>query len=140
MAEYDTENIFAKILSKELPCHNVFENETTIAFMDIMPRADGHVLVLPKTPSRNLLDIEQSDLNEVLATVKRIAAAQKKAFGADGITLQQFSEPAGGQVVFHTHFHVIPRFDGLPLKPHTGDIADDNLLASQAEKLKAALI
>ena len=139
MAEYDNDNIFAKILRGELPSQKVFENETTIVVMDIMPRGEGHALVLPKAPSRNLLDIDLQALSDVMATAQRVANAQMKAFDADGITMQQFSEPAGGQVVFHTHVHLIPRFDGVPLKPHTGDMEDQDVLAKHAEKLKAAL-
>jgi histidine triad (HIT) family protein len=139
MAEYDPENIFAKILRGEFPCHKVHEDDDTIVIMDIMPRGDGHVLVIPKAPSRNILDIATGDLATLYATVQRIARAAMRAFGADGITIQQFSEPAGGQVVFHTHVHVIPRHEGVALKPHTGERADDSVLAAQAEKLSAAL-
>jgi histidine triad (HIT) family protein len=139
MAEYDPENIFARILRGEFPCHKVHEDDDTIVIMDIMPRGDGHVLVIPKAPSRNILDIATGDLATLYATVQRIARAAMRAFGADGITIQQFSEPAGGQVVFHTHVHVIPRHEGVSLKPHTGERADDAVLAAQAGKLRAAL-
>jgi histidine triad (HIT) family protein len=139
MTAYDPENIFAKILRGELPCEKVFEDEKTLALMDIMPRGDGHTLVLPKAPSRNLLDIDDADLAAVMITARKLAKAQKTAFAADGITLQQFSESAGGQVVFHTHVHVIPRFEGVPLRPHTGEMADMKLLAEHAEKIRAAL-
>jgi histidine triad (HIT) family protein len=107
--------------------------------MDIMPRGDGHALVIPKAPSRNILDIEPSDLAALYATVQKVARAATRAFGAEGITIQQFNEPAGGQVVFHTHVHVIPRHEGVSLKPHTGERADDAVLAAQAEKLRAAM-
>lgn len=139
MPAYDPENIFAKILRGELPCEKVYEDQNTIAIMDIMPRGDGHTLVLPKTPSRNLLDIDTDSLATVLATAQKIAHAQMKAFNADGITLQQFSESAGGQVVFHTHVHVIPRHEGIPMRPHTGDMAPSDLLAEHAEKIRTAL-
>tara|TARA_R110002124_G_scaffold104370_5_gene254285 strand:- start:8126 stop:8548 length:423 start_codon:yes stop_codon:yes gene_type:complete len=139
MTAYDPDNIFAKILRGELPSHKVFEDEKTIAILDVMPRGDGHVLVLPKAPSRNLLDIDSEDLSAVTITAQKLAKALKKAFDADGITMQQFSENAGGQVVFHTHFHVIPRHSGVALRPHTGEMADPDLLASQAEKIRAAL-
>lgn len=139
MADYDPDNIFAKILRGEFPCHKVHEDDDTLVIMDIMPRGDGHVLVIPKAPSRNILDIATGDLKTLYATVQRIARAAKRAFGADGITIQQFNEPAGGQVVFHTHVHVIPRHEGVALKPHTGERADDALLAAQAGKLRAAL-
>lgn len=136
---YDDQNVFAKILRGELPSHKIFEDDKTLVIMDIMPRGDGHVLVIPKAPSRNILDIAQDDLNAVMATTQMMARAVIKAFDADGSTIQQFSEPAGGQVVFHTHVHVIPRFDGVSLKPHTGAMADNDLLATQAEKIRAAL-
>lgn len=139
MTAYDSENIFAKILRGELPCEKVFEDEKTIAIMDIMPRGDGHTLILPKAPSRNLLDIDADNLAAILATAQKVAKAQMNAFDADGITLQQFSESAGGQVVFHTHIHVIPRHDGVALRPHTGDMASPDLLAEHAEKIRAEL-
>jgi histidine triad (HIT) family protein len=136
---YDDQNVFAKILRGELPSQKVFEDDKTIVIMDIMPRGDGHVLVVPKAPSRNIFDIEQVDLNALMATVQKMAHTVVKAFDADGTTIQQFSEPAGGQVVFHTHVHVIPRFDGVSLKPHTGEMADNDLLAAQADKIRAVL-
>ncbi|MEL7527300.1 MAG: HIT family protein [Pseudomonadota bacterium] len=136
---YDDQNVFAKILRGELPSHTVFEDEKTLVIMDIMPRGDGHILVVPKAPSRNILDIEPDDLNAVMATVQKMARTVIKAFGADGTTIQQFSEPAGGQVVFHTHVHVIPRFEGVSLRPHTGEMADNDVLAANAEKIRAVL-
>ncbi|MFK8036311.1 MAG: HIT family protein [Hyphomicrobiales bacterium] len=139
MTAYDSENIFAKILRGELPCEKIFEDEKTIAIMDIMPRGDGHTLILPKAPSRNLLDIDADNLAAVLATAQKVAKAQMNAFDADGITLQQFSESAGGQVVFHTHVHVIPRHEGVALRPHTGDMASPDLLAEHAAKIRAEL-
>ena len=136
---YDDQNVFAKILRGELPSHKIYEDDKTIVIMDIMPRGDGHVLVVPKAPSRNILDIAPDDLAAVMATAQKMARAVMKAFGADGTTIQQFSEPAGGQVVFHTHVHVIPRFDGVALRPHTGEMADGDVLAANAEKIRAVL-
>jgi histidine triad (HIT) family protein len=136
---YDDQNVFAKILRGELPSQTVYEDDKTLAIMDIMPRGDGHVLVIPKAPSRNILDIAEEDLNAVMATVQRLARAVIKAFDADGTTIQQFSESAGGQVVFHTHVHVIPRFEGVKLRPHTGEMADGEVLAAHAEKIRSAL-
>ncbi|MFN3252267.1 HIT family protein [Roseibium album] len=138
-AQYDDQNVFAKILRGELPSHKIYEDDKTLVIMDIMPRGDGHILVIPKAPSRNILDIETDDLNAVMATVQKMAHTVITAFGADGTTIQQFSEPAGGQVVFHTHVHVIPRFEGISLKPHTGEMADNDLLAGHAEKIRKAL-
>src|SRR5581483_1319211 len=109
MPTYDPNNIFAKILRGELPSYKVYEDETALAFLDIMPRAPGHTLVLPTAPARNLLDVGADDLAHVMKIAQRIAKASMKAFGAQGVTVQQFNEGAGGQVVFHLHVHVIPR-------------------------------
>ncbi|MCC4243665.1 HIT family protein [Stappia indica] len=138
-AAYDDQNVFAKILRGELPAQKVYEDDKTLVIMDIMPRGDGHVLVIPKTPSRNILDIAEDDLNAVMKTVQTMAHAVVRAFDADGTTIQQFSESAGGQVVFHTHVHVIPRFAGVSLRPHTGEMADQAVLAANADKIRAAL-
>jgi histidine triad (HIT) family protein len=136
---YDPQNVFAKILRGELPCHKVFEDDATLAFMDIMPRATGHSLVVPKTPARNIFDATPEQLAACMRTVGRIARASLGAFAAQGITIQQFNEPAGGQVVFHLHFHVIPRWDGVSLRPHTGQMEKPEVLAANAEKLRKAL-
>ena len=136
---YDPNNVFAKILRGEMPAHKLYEDDDTFAFMDIMPRGDGHCLVIPKKPSRNILDVDEDSLAAVYRTVRKLARAAVKAFNADGATIQQFNEPAGGQIVFHLHVHVIPRFDGIALKPHSGQMADQALLAEQAGKIRAAL-
>ena len=137
--DYDSGNIFAKILRGELPAHKIYEDEATFAFMDIMPRGDGHSLVIPKKPSRNMLDVDPESLAAVMETVRKVARASVRAFDADGVTIQQFNEQAGGQVVFHLHFHIIPRFAGVGLKPHTGAMEKPEVLAANAEKLRAAL-
>ena len=113
MPSYDPNNIFAKILRGELPCHKVYEDDQALAFLDIMPRAPGHTLVLPKSAARNLLDVDPDDLAHVMKVAQKVAKAAIKAFGADGVTVQQFNESAGGQVVFHLHVHVIPRKEGV---------------------------
>lgn len=136
---YDNTNVFARILRGELPAERVYEDAATLAFMDIMPRCDGHTLVIPKTPARNVLDASPAQLAACLATVQTISRAQLKAFGATGITIQQFNEPAGGQVVFHLHYHVMPRHDGVALKPHTGTMEKADILAAHAARLRAAL-
>jgi len=136
---YDNDNIFAKILRGELPSHKLYEDDETFAFMDIMPRGDGHFLVIPKKPSRNILDVAPDSLAAVMRTVQKLGRAAKEAFDADGLTVQQFNEAAGGQVVFHLHVHVIPRFEGIALRPHTGEMADQSVLAQQAEKIRASL-
>ncbi|VAV90875.1 Bis(5'-nucleosyl)-tetraphosphatase (asymmetrical) [hydrothermal vent metagenome] len=139
MTTYDDQNVFAKILRGELPCHKIFENDDTLAFMDVMPRCDGHCLVIPKTPSRNLLDINADDLANVMASTQIVMRAVKKAFEADGITIQQFNEAAAGQEVFHTHIHILPRFDGVRLGHHTTEMADNDKLAEHARMIIAAL-
>lgn len=139
MTAYDNNNIFAKILRGELPCHKVYEDEHTLAFLDIMPRSPGHTLVIPKAPARNILDIKPDDLAHVIRVAKKIAVAGKKAFDADGITLQQFSEAAGGQVVFHLHVHVMPRVDGVALLPAASRKEDVKVLENHATRLIAAL-
>jgi histidine triad (HIT) family protein len=139
MADYDPNNIFAKILRGELPANKVYEDDKAFAFLDIMPRAPGHALVIPKAPARNLLDVAEDDLAHVMKVAQKIARAAKTAFHADGITLQQFNEAAGGQVVFHLHVHVIPRHDGIALKPPATFKETPENLAAQAETLRAAI-
>ena len=139
MIAYDTNNIFAKILRGEIPCHKVFEDENTLAFMDVMPQADGHVLVVPKAPSRNLLDADPQALAAAIQVVQRVAKAVQHAFNADGIMLVQYNEAPAGQTVFHLHFHIIPRFEGIALKGHGGPMADQTLLANQSEMIRQAL-
>jgi histidine triad (HIT) family protein len=136
---YDDANVFARILRGELPSHRIYETERVLAFMDVMPRGDGHALVVPKAKARNILDVDPDDLAELVKAVQVVARASKEAFEADGVTIQQFNEGAGGQVVFHLHFHVIPRFDGVPLRPHTGQMEAPDILARNAERLRAAL-
>lgn len=138
MAAYDPENIFAKILRGEIPSTRVYEDDDTLAFMDIMPRADGHLLVIPRTPCRNLLDATPEQLSAVMTTVQKMAQAVKQAFEADGVTIQQFNEAAGGQEVFHLHFHVLPRYEGVSLRP-PGNMGDFDLIAAHADKIKAVL-
>ncbi|QLP97887.1 MAG: HIT family protein [Rhodoblastus sp.] len=135
---YDPQNIFAKMLRGEIPCLKVYEDDAALAFMDIMPRADGHVLVIPKAPARNLLDVDPAVLAAMAPALTKLAKAVVKATGADGLTMQQFSEPAGGQVVFHLHIHLLPRREGVALRPHTGQIAKTEELEMWA-KIRAAL-
>jgi histidine triad (HIT) family protein len=139
MPNYDTNNIFAKILRGELPAHKVYEDDKTFAFLDIMPRAPGHALVIPKAPARTIVDIEPEDLSRLILTTQAVARATMKVFAADGLTIHQFNEPAGGQVVFHVHVHVIPRKNGVALKPPASVKEDPAILSDQALKLAAAL-
>ncbi|MHC2334103.1 HIT family protein [Bradyrhizobium sp. USDA 4454] len=138
-AAYDNNNPFAKILRGEFPCYKVYENEHVLAFLDIMPRSPGHTLVIPKAPARNILDVTPDDYAHVARAAHKIAAASMKAFEADGITVQQFNEPAGGQVVFHLHMHVMPRKDGIALLPPASVKEDGKVLEANAAKLIAAL-
>jgi histidine triad (HIT) family protein len=139
MPAYDPSNIFAKILRGELPCYKVYEDEKVLAFLDIMPRAPGHALVLPKAPARNILDIAPEDLAAVMKVAQRIAKVSVDVFGANGVTVQQFNEAAGGQVVFHLHVHVIPRREGVALKPPASVKEAPDVLKEQAARLAAAL-
>ena len=136
---YDPDNIFAKILRGEIPCHKVYEDEAVIAFMDLMPQVTGHTLVVPKAPSRNLLDADPGTFGALFAATQKIARAVKQAFKADGVVIMQFNEAAAGQSVYHLHVHVIPRFEGVPLKPHTGQVEQQEVLAANAEKIRQAL-
>lgn len=139
MTAYDPDNVFAKILRGELPSHTVYEDADTLAIMDIMPRSDGHVLVIPRTACRNILDAPAEVVRAVAQTSQKLARAVKTAFKADGVTIQQFNEAAGGQVVFHLHVHVMPRFDGVALRPHTGAMEKPDVLAANAQKIRDAL-
>jgi histidine triad (HIT) family protein len=139
MTAYDPQNPFAKILRGEFPCYKVYEDDHVLAFLDIMPRCPGHTLVIPKTPARNILDIAADDFAHVSRATHRIAGAAMTAFKADGITLQQFNEPAGGQVVFHLHMHVMPRQNGVALLPPASRKEDAKVLEENAAKLVAAL-
>lgn len=136
---YDANNVFAKILAGELPCQKVYEDAETLVIMDIMPRADGHILVIPKAHARNMLDISENALTATMRTVRKITPALMSAMQADGLTIQQFNETAGGQVVFHLHVHMIPRWNGVALRPHTGEMATQDALKSHAERIIAAI-
>lgn len=137
---YDPNNIFAKILRGDIPAEKVYEDDEAIAVMDVMPQAPGHTLVIPKTTARNILDADAGALSRLMPVVQKVARAVRRAFDADGVTINQFNEAAGGQSVFHLHFHVIPRHDGVPLKRHAGGGMEDKaVLAANAEKIRKAL-
>lgn len=137
MVSYDDSNIFARILRDEIPSVRVYEDADTLVFMDIMPRADGHCLVIPKTPCRNVLDATEAQLAAVMATVRKTARAAMVAFDADGVMLQQFNEAPAGQEVFHLHMHVLPRHEGVSLRP-AGQMGDMAAIEAHAEALRAA--
>ena len=136
----DTEDcLFCKIVAGELPAEIVQEDEHTIAFMDINPWTRGHALVIPKSPARNLLDVDPDDLAHLAQIAQRVARAGMQVIAADGVTVQQFDENAGGQVVFHLHVHVIPRKEGVAMKPPASEKEKPDVLADQAKKLAAAM-
>lgn len=136
---YDDSNIFAKILRGEIPSHKVYEDADALVFMDVMPQAPGHTLIVPKAPSRNLLDADPDVLARLAPLTQRIARAVKAAFEADGVTLVQFNEPASGQTVYHLHYHIIPRHEGVALMPHSREMEKPEVLAEHAEKIRKAL-
>jgi histidine triad (HIT) family protein len=139
MTAYDPNNIFAKILKGEIPCHKIYEDEDTIAFLDIMPRSEGHALVITKMKARDLFDVMPDALAKLMAVVQKLAPKIKDAVGADGVLVQQFNGAAAGQTVFHLHVHIVPVKQGVPLKPHTGQMADQAELAATAEKIRTKL-
>jgi len=139
MTTYDPDNIFAKILCGEIPNHTVYEDDEVLVLMDVMPMSDGHCLVVPKAPSRNLLDADTATLSKIMPVVQKVARAAKSAFNADGVLIQQFNEEPAGQTVFHLHIHIVPVFEGRKLSRHSGEMADNDMLAEQARKIAAAM-
>src|SRR5690554_4597954 len=139
MTAYEPDNIFGKILKGEIPSHKVYEDDDTLAFMDVMPQSNGHTLVILKTGSRNIFDADPMVLATLVQKTQRIARAVMQGMKADGLRIAQFNEAAAGQTVFHLHFHIIPMYAGVPLRPHTGEMADNAELADHAERIKAAL-
>ena len=137
---YDDQNIFAKIIRGEMPCHKVYEDETSLAFLDIMPRSEGHTLVIPKKAKAiNMRDILPDDLCTLIKAVHKIAPAVMSGMNADGFIIQQFNETAAGQVVFHIHFHIVPRYKDTPLRHAYSDMEDTAVLEANAEKIRAAV-
>ena len=136
---YDENNVFAKVLRGEIPCHKIYEDEDTLAFLDIMPRAKGHALVITKEKARDLFDVRPEALAKLMAVVQKLAPQIKDAVGAEGVLIQQFNGAAAGQTVFHLHVHIIPRKAGEALKPHAGRMADQAALAATTEKIRKAL-
>jgi len=136
---YDPNNVFARILRGEVPAHKVHEDAFTLAFMDVMPQADGHTLVIPKYEAENLFDLPPESLAATILATQRVARAVKKAFDAPGLMIAQLNGRGAGQSVFHIHFHIVPRFDGIDLRFHAREMADQKLLAGHAAKIRAAL-
>ena len=136
---YDTSNIFAKILRGEIPAVKVFEDARTLAFMDVMPEADGHVLVVPKEDAQDLLDLSADGLAATMATVQRVARAVDMALAPDGILIKQYNRAPAGQSIFHMHVHVVPRWDGVKLAPHGKAMVEAAKLEPIAAKIRSAL-
>ena len=136
---YDPDNIFAKILRGDIPCHKIHEDENTLAFLDIMPRSEGHALVITKEKARDLFDIKPEALARLMAVVQKLAPKIQEAMGAEGVLIQQFNGAAAGQTVFHLHVHIVPRKQGEALKPHAGKMEDQAKLAATAEKIRKKL-
>ena len=136
MAAYDRDNIFAKVLRGEIPCHKLYEDDDTLAFLDIMPRTVGHALVITKEPAPDLFGISPEGLAKIMAVVQKLAPKIKEAVGADGVLIQQFNGAAAGQTVFHLHFHIIPRKEGVSMGPEGAKMADPGALAATAERIR----
>jgi histidine triad (HIT) family protein len=136
---YDENNIFAKILRGEIPCHKLYEDDDAFAFLDIMPRSEGHALVITKEKAENIFDISSAGLAKLMAVVQKLAPKIRNAVGADGVLIAQFNGEAAGQTVFHLHVHIIPRKEGVTLKPEGAGMADQQMLAATAEKIKQAM-
>ena len=136
---YDPNNIFARILRGEIPCHRVYEDDNTLAFMDIMPQADGHTLVVPKTPGENIFDLPAEALAAAIRTTQIVAAAVREAFNPPGLMIAQLNGAPAGQSVFHLHFHIVPRYEGKELRMHAGETADSEVLSAHAARIRACL-
>jgi histidine triad (HIT) family protein len=136
---YDRNNVFAKVLRGELPCHKIYEDDDTLAFLDIMPRSEGHALVITKEEATDLFDVSPQALAKLMAVVQKLSPEIKEAVGADGVLIAQFNGAAAGQTVFHLHVHIIPRKEGTELQPHAGIMADQAQLAATAEKIRARI-
>ena len=139
MMTYDPNNIFAKILRGQIPCVKVFEDDNTFAFMDVMPEAEGHVLVIPKEGAQDILDLSPAGMTAMMATVQKVAKAVDKALSPDGILLKQYNRAAAGQSVFHVHFHIVPRWEGVPMAPHGKVMVEAAKLEPIAAKIRSAL-
>lgn len=136
---YDQNNVFARILRGEIPSVKVYEDAKTLAFMDVMPQADGHTLVIPKEPAENLFDLSPEGAAALMATTQKVAKAVKKGLNAPGIMLALLNGAPAGQSVFHVHFHIIPRSAGVDFRLHARDMETPDKLKTFAEKIKAAL-
>ena len=139
MAYRDT-NVFAQILRGNAPAFKVYENDSALAFMDIMPQMDGHTLVIPKSAAENLHDVEPEILGETIKVVQLVSGAVQRAFEAPGIMIAQLNGADAGQTVFHLHFHIMPRFEGLDFKLHAREVEDGEKLAEFAQRIRTQLL
>jgi len=137
---YDDDNVFAKILRDEMPSHKVYEDEQTLAFMDIMPVSKGHTLVIPKAKGENIFDLDETVLSAVIKTTKAVAEAIRKALEPSGLIVTQLNGAKAGQTVFHYHMHIIPVYETAPFQPHANDLEDSEILASTAETIKQTFL
>ncbi len=139
-ADYDSSNIFARILSGAVPCVKVYEDDKTLSFMDVFPQARGHTLVIPKISARNLFDIADADLQDLIVKTRKVAQGVRDALQPEGVRLMQFNGAAAGQTVFHIHFHIIPFWEGTADRPHaSGQMADMAELNETAALIRAKL-
>ena len=136
---YDNNNIFAKILRGEIPAVKVYEDAKTLAFMDVMPQAEGHVLVIPREPAENMFDLSAEGTAAMITTTQKVAKAVQKGLNVPGIMLAQLNGSAAGQSVFHVHFHVIPRRGGVDMALHARDMVDPKTLEPIAARIRNAL-
>ena len=136
---YATSNAFARIPRGEIPAHKVHEDEHTLAFMDVMPQSEGHTLVIPKAAAENIFELEPDALAATILATQRVARAARRAFDAPGVMIAQLNGAGAGQTVFHIHFHVIPRYEGIDLRFHARGMADPQVLAAHAARIRAAL-
>jgi len=136
---YDKNNIFAKIIAGQIPCVKVFEDDKTLAVMDVMPEAQGHVLVVPKEDAQDILDLSADGLTAMMATVQKVARAVDAALTPDGILLKQYNRAPAGQSIFHVHFHIVPRWEGVPLAPHGKAMVEPATLEPIAAKIRSKL-
>jgi histidine triad (HIT) family protein len=137
---YDTNNIFAKILRGEIPCTKIYEDEYTLAFMDIMPQADGHTLVISKEPAETILDLSPEGAAAWIHSVQKVSKAVKTAMNVDGFVLMQLNGVSAGQSVPHVHFHILPTSLGtLMTRAHGAQMGDMQQIQGFAEKIKAVL-
>lgn len=137
---YSQDNPFARILRGDAPCIKVAETDTALAFMDLMPQADGHVLVIPKEAAADIFELSEASTLSCMQLVRDVAIAVRAALQPDGVVISQFNGPAAGQTVAHIHFHVIPRWSGQSLRPHARIAAEQAKLESLAQLIRAQLL